>query len=130
VVRNPNVTVQVNLRIKESLRRKLEREADKHQTSLNNEMRLRLEDSFEATAERDLVGTAARLERACDQLEEHFLRQVLADNLIAAMAKSADPEVAKAAQIINLTGISMTERGLRRRRERDERERREREDRS
>jgi hypothetical protein len=116
VVRNPNVTVQVNLRIKESLRRKLEREADKHQTSLNNEMRLRLEDSFGATAERDLDETAGEMKRAWERYGERFLRLRLEDDLIAAMEKSVDPEVAKAAQVIGLT-----ERGLRRRREQEER---------
>jgi hypothetical protein len=115
VARNPNITVQVNLRLKESLRRKLEREADKHQTSLNNEMRLRLEDSLTRAAQFNLVETVSKMDRAWERYGERFLRLRLEDDLIAAMEKSADPEVAKAAQVIGLT-----ERGPRRRRERED----------
>jgi len=115
VARNPNIIVQVNLRVQERLRRKLEREAHRHQTSLNSEMRLRLEDSFKAAAERDLDETAGETKRAWERYGERFLRLRLEDDLIAAMEKSADPEVAKAAQVIGLT-----ERGLRRRRERED----------
>jgi hypothetical protein len=115
VVRNPNITVQVNLRIKESLRRDLEREADKHQTSLNNEMRLRLEDSLKRAAQFDLVETVGEMNRAWERFGERFLRLRLENDLIEAMAKSTDPEVAKAAEVLQLT-----ERGLRRRRERED----------
>ncbi len=44
--RKPAQTVQVNLRIKEALRRRLEREAQKQQVSLNAEMTRRLEGSL------------------------------------------------------------------------------------
>jgi hypothetical protein len=115
VARKPHATVQVNLRIKETLRRKLEREADKHQTSLNNEMRLRLEKSFNAPAAYDLSEIAGDMRRAWDRYGERHLRLRLEEDLIAAMEKSADPEVAKAAQV-----ISLTERGLGRRRAREE----------
>lgn len=45
--RKPTETVQVNLRIKERLRRRLENEARKRDVSLNYEMTSRLERSFE-----------------------------------------------------------------------------------
>jgi hypothetical protein len=45
--RNANATVQVNARIKETLRRKLEAAAKEHQVSFNRELTTRLEDSFQ-----------------------------------------------------------------------------------
>jgi hypothetical protein len=115
VARKPHTTVQVNLRLKESLRRELEREADKHQTSLNNEMRLRLEDSLEQAAKHDLFEIAGDIKRGWERFGERFLRLRLEDDLVAAMAKSTDPEVAKAAEVLILT-----EQGLSRRRAREE----------
>jgi predicted HicB family RNase H-like nuclease len=46
--RRLNATVQVNLRIKEGLRRRLLREAKLHGVSLNREMRDRLASTFGA----------------------------------------------------------------------------------
>jgi hypothetical protein len=113
VARSPNITVQVNLRIKESLRRQLEREADKHQTSLNNEMRLRLEDSLKRAAQFDLVETTEALKRVEEYFREMLLHRQLEDDLIAAMEKSADPEVAKTAQIIGLSKRALSRRRTR-----------------
>jgi hypothetical protein len=45
--RNANATVQVNARIKETLRRKLEAAAKEHQVSFNRELTRRLEESFQ-----------------------------------------------------------------------------------
>jgi len=45
--RNANATVQVNARIKETLRRKLEVAAKEHQVSFNRELTRRLEESFQ-----------------------------------------------------------------------------------
>ena len=45
--RKPGETVQINLRLKEALRRRLEREAKKRGVSLNFEMTSRIEQSFE-----------------------------------------------------------------------------------
>jgi hypothetical protein len=47
VRRNANATVQVNARIKETLRRKLAAAAKTHQVSFNRELTTRLEDSFQ-----------------------------------------------------------------------------------
>ena len=56
--RKPVDIAHVNLRIRESLRRKLEREAERHQTSMNNEIRVRLENSFRIEADRDVDAVA------------------------------------------------------------------------
>ena len=45
--RKPTDIVQVNLRLRESLRRRLEREAEKRGLSFNAELTRRLEESFE-----------------------------------------------------------------------------------
>src|SRR5262245_16114572 len=47
VARHPDQTVGINLRIRESLRRKIERAAEQRRLSLNSEIKFRLEDSFE-----------------------------------------------------------------------------------
>jgi hypothetical protein len=60
MARKPSEIVAVTLRIREDLRRRLEREAKRGRTSLNAEMERRLEDSFEmanmASLIRVLVG--------------------------------------------------------------------------
>jgi len=114
--RRPDDPVSLVLRIRERLRARIEHHAKAHQTSINNEIRVRLENSFHAEATRSLDEIAVDMTRGWERYGERFLRLQLEDDLIAAMAKSADPEVAKAAQVLLLT-----ERGLRRRRERGER---------
>jgi hypothetical protein len=59
--RKPTDTVQVGLRIRESLRRQLEKESEKHRVSINQEMAMRLEDSFRADAFRSIDTIAADL---------------------------------------------------------------------
>lgn len=65
--RKPTETVQVNLRIKEALRRRLEREAKKRGVSLNYEMTSRIDQSFnieglrdQETVTEDMKGAHAR----------------------------------------------------------------------
>jgi hypothetical protein len=58
MTRKPHDTAHINLRIRESLRAKLAREAEKNHRSLNNEIRLRLEASLEKAAIRDLDAIA------------------------------------------------------------------------
>ena len=65
--RNANATVQVNLRIKETLRRKLEAAAKEHQVSFNQELTARLEDSLEKE-------TVQSLENAAQSLAQDALR--------------------------------------------------------
>lgn len=65
--RNANATVQVNARIKEKLRRRLEAAAKEHQVSFNQELTARLEDSFEKE-------TVQSLENAAQSLSQDALR--------------------------------------------------------
>ena len=93
----------INLRIRENLRRKLEREAKAHQFSLNNEIRLRLEDSFEQQARRDLDSISNDMMANWFRYGERFLALSLEDDLARALEKTTDPDVAKAAKVWLLT---------------------------
>jgi len=88
--RKPTDTTHISLRIRESLRRKLEREADKHQTSLNNEIRLRLEDSFEAQARRDLPETVQDLKTTAAKISAARKLSELEEQIAQAAAQSND----------------------------------------
>ncbi len=60
----PHDIVAPNLRIREALRQRLEREARAHQTSINQEMNRRLEASFKAGAMRTIEDVAAEISQA------------------------------------------------------------------
>ena len=68
--RKPDSWVQVNLRIKEELRLKLEREAKQHQVSFNRELITRLQDSLDTKARQSLEGIAADMERSWSRFRE------------------------------------------------------------
>jgi hypothetical protein len=89
--RKPVDTAHVNLRIRESLRRKLEREAKKHQTSLNNEIRLRLEDSFEAQARRDLEAIVDNLKILDARLSQKVTLPPLEETLASGAGSDQGP---------------------------------------
>jgi hypothetical protein len=97
MARKPAETVQVNLRIKEGMRRQLEREAHAHRVSLNKEMLLRLEDSFEKTAKRDLDDIASNMAAVWAHYGKRLLLLRLEDDLAKALAKTKDPEIANLA---------------------------------
>ena len=61
--------VQVNLRIKEELRRQLEAAAKENQVSFNEEVRARLADSFEVKPRESLAHTVRRLEDLVQRVE-------------------------------------------------------------
>jgi hypothetical protein len=61
MARKPSETVQVNLRLKESMRRRLEHEAAKHGISLNGEMNARIAASFEQNSLRQLDEIADKM---------------------------------------------------------------------
>jgi hypothetical protein len=103
MARRPNETVQTNLRIKEALRRKLEREAKRHGISFNKEVMLRIEGSFETGANRDLTEIAEDLKANWLRFGERFLLLDLEEQLAEALAKTTDPEVSKLAQAWLLT---------------------------
>jgi hypothetical protein len=119
MARKPVDTAHINLRIRESLRRKLELEADKHQTSLNNEIRVRLEVSLDRQDRIALDDLRQSMEITWLRYGDRFLRLALEVDLIQAMTKSSDPEVAKAARVLVLTAESTRRRaeGLRREQE-------------
>jgi hypothetical protein len=95
--RKPADTTHISLRIREDLRRKLEREAQKRRVSMNSEIRFRLEDSFEAQSLKD----HGELNRAMEIVMARYARlYALEQRLIAAMERSSDPEVAKAALVV------------------------------
>jgi hypothetical protein len=72
--RKPTDTVITNLRIKESLRLALEREADKNGVSLNREMSRRLEKSIEGEDNLALNVVGDRLHAICNDMEMKWLR--------------------------------------------------------
>jgi hypothetical protein len=81
LARNPTDIVELKLRARESLRRKLEAAAKRHQVSLNNEMVTRLEASLEdkarndfATIAQDLRLQMADLDRLTTEMETEWAR--------------------------------------------------------
>jgi hypothetical protein len=65
-------TAHVNLRIRESLRKKLAQEAEDRHWSLNNEIRWRLEASFERQDLLSLTDCSAELRNLVLRLDERF----------------------------------------------------------
>jgi hypothetical protein len=87
------------LRIRESLRRRLEREAQRHHFTLNNEIRIRLEDSLNRDAVRVLDDVANDMQLNWSRYSNRYMLLSLEDELAAALAKTKDPEVAKLARV-------------------------------
>jgi Arc-like DNA binding domain len=94
MTRKPLDIVNFNLRIRESLRAKLARAAEKNRTSLNNEIRLRLEASLEKAAVRDLDTIAADMKERYYMLGQFWRRLDLEERLARALA-AGDFEKAK-----------------------------------
>jgi hypothetical protein len=91
MARRPHDIVNFNLRIRESLRAKLAREAEKNHTSLNTEIRLRLEASLEKAAVRDLEAIAADLRYSIGGLVFRRVEEPLARALAAGDYEKAKP---------------------------------------
>jgi hypothetical protein len=74
--RKPTDTIQVNLRIKEALRRRLEVAAKKRDVSLNFEMVDRLKASFDQDAHRTIDEAASRIDLVATRIKraENLLR--------------------------------------------------------
>jgi hypothetical protein len=70
--RKPTDIAHINLRIRESLRKKLDQEAEDRHWSLNNEIRWRLEASFERQDLLSLADSGTRLETLVSKFEERF----------------------------------------------------------
>jgi hypothetical protein len=87
-MRKPTDVIQINLRLRESLRRKLERSAAKHRSTLSNEIRIRLEDSFEdRSVKRDFTDLALDIENAWARFSARFLRLDLEEQLATKLAE-------------------------------------------
>jgi hypothetical protein len=71
--RKPTTTVQVNLRIKEEFRRKLEAEAKREEISLNQLVRQRLDDSLEQKAKQSLAEISSDIERNWNRFRKYYL---------------------------------------------------------
>jgi hypothetical protein len=98
--RQRHEVAHINLRLREPLRRALEREAHKHRFSLNNEIRLRLEDSLEKKdAPRTLDTIRLDMELVWARYSNRFLLLDLEEQLATALAQTKDPEVAKLAHV-------------------------------
>jgi hypothetical protein len=102
--RKPSETVQVNLRIKEGLRRRLENAAHKRQVSLNYEMTSLLERGLDQPAllegqnvAQDMAIMWARWGEAFTKINRQADLIVTANWLIVQVEKQADPESIKAA---------------------------------
>jgi hypothetical protein len=102
--RKPSETVQVNLRIKESLRRRLENAAHKRQVSLNYEMTSLLERGLDQPAllegqsvAQDMAIMWARWGDAFTQINRQADLIVWVEWLIKQVENQADPESIKAA---------------------------------
>jgi hypothetical protein len=83
-------TQQVKLRLRADLRRRLEQEARHHRLTLNNEIRIRLEDSLEQGARRDLSDIVMDLRVSWLRFGARFLRMELADELANAVLQGGD----------------------------------------
>jgi hypothetical protein len=94
--RKPTDTTHISLRIRESLRRDLAREAEKHRTSLNTMIRLKLEDAFGAQDRRTHGEYNRDMEVLLARYSKHLTHLELAWDLAQALEKTADPDLAKA----------------------------------
>jgi hypothetical protein len=92
--RKPLDVAHVNPRIRESLRAKLAREAEKNRVSLNTEIRMRLEASLEKAAIRDLDAIAADMKERYSFGGLLFRRLTLEEKLARAL-ETGDFEKAK-----------------------------------
>jgi hypothetical protein len=97
--RQSHEVAHISLRLREPLRAKLEREAKRHRFSINNEIRIRLEDSFTRDDIRKLGDIADDMEVNWMRYSNRYMLLSLEDDLAAALAKSTDPEVSKLARL-------------------------------
>lgn len=116
MARKPTDFVHVNLRINEDLRRKLESEAARHQTSLNNEIRVQLVESLEAKAVGDLASIAADLHVRYLQLGmTEDVRALSAILAAKTLGRSDDPRDANTVAMLleaALRGLRQVEKGI------------------
>jgi hypothetical protein len=74
MTRTPTDVAHINLRLRESLRHKLEVEAKRHQVNLNSEMIRRLESSFDDKPRDDFATVAQKLNQIVTELDIAWTR--------------------------------------------------------
>jgi hypothetical protein len=99
IIRDQSKGVQVNLRIRESLRRRLAAAAHRNGTSLNNEMRVRLERSLEVESLRSVNDVAQDLEICWLRYGDRFVARELEEDILAAL-EARDFDKARALAIV------------------------------
>jgi hypothetical protein len=97
--RQTHEVASFTLRIRESLRSRLLREAERHHFTLNNEIRIRLEDSLNRDAVRVFDNIADDMQINWARFSNRLLLLSLEDQLADALAKTTDPEVASLAKL-------------------------------
>jgi hypothetical protein len=91
--RHPDNVLQVSLRIRKELHRKLKLAAAKHRVSLNNEIVLRLNDSFEDLgARRSLDSIAIQMGLLWSQIEAYVAASELEIEVTRAVLENNDPK--------------------------------------
>jgi hypothetical protein len=89
---HPDNVLQVNLRIRKELHRKLKRAAADHRISLNSEIAMRLNDSLEdRDAARSLSNIVDHMQIVWPRLAAYFVTLEIEDKLIEALAQNKDP---------------------------------------
>ena len=90
-MRQPHDIVQAGVRLPESLRRKLEREAKRHHVSLNREIRMRLEDSLEKMdAPRALDAIQEDMRIVWERYGNRLMMLRLEEGFVKALTQSTD----------------------------------------
>jgi hypothetical protein len=97
MAKKPDAIVQVKLRIRERLRRRLTEAAKKRGVAVNYEMMSRLERSFEQESIRALDEIAPDIQLNWLRFGERFLGLGLTNEIIQELVKNVDPKVASLA---------------------------------
>src|SRR5262249_29043528 len=88
------------LRMRKNLHHRLEREAQRHHFTLNNEIRIRLEDSLMRDTTRNIIDATDDMNIAWARLNNRYKILDLGDELAAAvLAQSKWEEIAKIARL-------------------------------
>jgi hypothetical protein len=98
MAKKSDAIVQVKLRLREQLRRRLEVAAKKRGVAVNYEMMSRLERSFEQESIRALENIATDIQLNWLRFGERFLGLQLTTEAVAALANNPDQKVANLAQ--------------------------------
>jgi hypothetical protein len=109
MTRQPLDTAHVNLRIRENLRAKLARAAEKNRVSLNTEIRTRLEDSFQRDARRTFDELAEELKTTWLRLGER-LEQIAAVLAADDSEKTKEPQQAAVTNLMDVLRRKVRER--------------------